>query len=511
MNLRKIFKPKIRLVIFVLLPLAGFFYFLHWRFLLSVNRYFDADEFAYLHWGDALSGGEKPYTDFFYFQPPFFLYPIVFIYKIFGRTVFAVIQARLFIFSVYCAVSFLLFFLVKKLGNLKIAALTLFIWIFLPLPMDKMIEVRPDLLGLFFALSGMYLYIFAKEKEDRRNYFLSGFCYGLSLGIIPKTIYFLFPVFILFGYDLYQASLNKNLLKEIKCRLSFFVLGFTVPSLVVLYFLYASGNTSLAFYSITKLSLDVSKILGQKFFIPPNMFFYPIDVYYGSSWYGASHTLNLMVYLVGSVWAVLKFISSLAHADKNKRVREFLTGGTFFFSFFAYVYLIPLRHAQYLIPLSVFVSYYFADFVFKVLAKWSSLGFRTKIFGIVLYLSLMIYIFSIHKWMMEKKINWTNNPSLEKIASILAVVPENEPIFDLTGETVFFKSGHYFCCLPYGQYAEVLYFDAPSLQKEARKRKTNYVYVGENNRITEIPAMEAKYIKDHYESISVDGSLLKLK
>src|SRR3989338_6871265 len=62
-----------------LLLLVGILILLYLHFRLSITRYFDADEFAHLHWGYAFSIGEKPYSDFFYLFPPFFLF---YIYKL---------------------------------------------------------------------------------------------------------------------------------------------------------------------------------------------------------------------------------------------------------------------------------------------------------------------------------------------------------------------------------------------------------------------------------------------
>jgi len=58
------------LLIFLCLPTILILIF--FRYKLTLTRYFDADEFAHLHWGYSFLTGEKPYTDFFYIFPPYF-------------------------------------------------------------------------------------------------------------------------------------------------------------------------------------------------------------------------------------------------------------------------------------------------------------------------------------------------------------------------------------------------------------------------------------------------------
>ena len=73
MKLAKIFRILGKIIIYLALS-AGIVYLLVWKYRLGVARYFDIDEFAHLHWGYSFFIGEKPYADFFYFFPPFFLY-----------------------------------------------------------------------------------------------------------------------------------------------------------------------------------------------------------------------------------------------------------------------------------------------------------------------------------------------------------------------------------------------------------------------------------------------------
>lgn len=97
---------------------------------------------------------------------------------------------------------------------------------------------------------------------------------------------------------------------------------------------------------------------------------------------------------------------------------------------------------------------------------------------------------------------------MDKLQTILKDIPADAPVFDLTGETVFFRNGYYFCCLPYGQYQEVLLFKIPDIGREMEKRNTKYVYTSSQNRLGVLPGDHADYVKENFENRFPDGSLM---
>ena len=167
--------------------------FLIWRFKLGITRYFDIDEFAHLHWGYSLFIGERPYTDFFYLFPPFFLYVISSLIAVWGRSVTMLLSARILIFTASAGSAFIILQLGKKMRSLSFGLLAAIVFIFLPLPSDKLLEIRPDNIAIFLALLGLYLFILGEEKQRKKYLFFSGLCYSVSLGIVPKTVFFLIP------------------------------------------------------------------------------------------------------------------------------------------------------------------------------------------------------------------------------------------------------------------------------------------------------------------------------
>ncbi|MBI5452438.1 hypothetical protein HY945_03170, partial [Candidatus Gottesmanbacteria bacterium] len=129
--------------------------FLLWRFQYGMNRYFDIDEFAHLHWSHNVLVGLRPYTDFFYFLPPLYLYLLIPLFWITGKSVVILLLSRGLSFGIFLLVLGTLFILVKKIRNVQVALLSILILAFLPIPSDKWIEVRPDGVAMLFSLLGM--------------------------------------------------------------------------------------------------------------------------------------------------------------------------------------------------------------------------------------------------------------------------------------------------------------------------------------------------------------------
>lgn len=499
----KNFKLKIPILsyrILILLEILLLLYFLYWRYKLGLVRYFDVDEFAHLHWGYSLFAGEFPYRDFFYLFPPFFLYPIAGIISIFGRTATSVIQARVFIFAVFCLTTIVLILIGKKMKNLETGLLAALILAIIPIPSDKMLEIRPDLVAVVLSLIGIYTFILGMEKKKNIYLFISGLSFFTGLGFVPKTVFYLLPVGVVWSYfiarDLSRGPLAKARSPLIRSLIRF-LLGALIPILLLVFLLFSYGKPQFAIFSMTKVANSITATLGHKFYMRPDIFFYPNDTYYGLYGYSQPYWLNLAIYIIASLWAIHRFLSF-------KNMREFLVAGAFFANLYAFVYIFPLKHAQYLIMIAPFIAYYFADFVNVIPAKTGIHGFRVKHGMTVL---LLIYLAYVGDTMYKQKIKWGNRSVLDKLNKILNALPAKTPIFDLTGETIFFPNGYYFCCLPYGQYEESLLFNLPDMESEFNKRGTQAVHAGGQERLNVLPNLQRKFIEEKFRPSDIDQSL----
>ncbi len=109
--------------------------------------------------------------------------------------------------------------------------------------------------------------------------------------------------------------------------------------------------------------------------------------------------------------------------------------------------------------------------------------------------------------MFQIKIRWSNKNNFARLEAILKTIPKEEPVLDLTGETIFYPDGYYFCCLPYGQYEEMLLFNYPDIGKAMERKQTKYVYTGGQNRLTALPFRHARYIEENFQYFWSDKTL----
>ena len=362
----------------------------------------------------------------------------------------------------------------------------------MPLPSDKLLEIRPDLLATVLVFFGLYLFVKANKSlvksQSSLLYFISGFLFSASLAIVPKTVFFLLPVLL--------VVLNKLRKHHI-----FLGLGILTNFLVVLLFFFLSGKFFLAVYLTTRLASNVTNVLASKFYMRPDIFFYPNDTFYGAPGISVTLIINLFIYFIGSIWGIKHFISSLSHEDRNKSIAEFVFSLAFLINLFAFVKVFPLKHLQYLIPVAPFIAFYFADFLITVAKK---IGQKLPFVFIFLFIAYITYL----SWgMFNYKSPWTNKPTIDNLAKVLSVVPKDTPILDLTGETIFYPDGYYFCCLPYGQYEEALNFNFPEFESDLKNRATQYVHVGKTDRLGVLPILHNRYIKENFKSVGETGGL----
>lgn len=501
-----------KLVIVVELGLIGLFLYWHWR--LGMTRYFDIDEFAHLHWTHDFFSGLKPYTDFFYFIPPLYLFALLPLFFISGRSAAIFFLGRGLAFGIFFVVCLLLFLLVRKIRDSRVALLSVLILSFLPIPADKWIEIRPDGLAILFGMAGMLFLVKGLKEKNNTHFFISGLFYSLGVLVLPKIVFWAFCAAIIIAVYLFinQKKIKAgNFIKYLSDLftkfkwLKLFILGVFIPIVLVAVLFVYFGDPGKAFYLSTKIAADATKILGDKFPIPPNFLFYPNDVYYGAPGESWPWKMNLFVWIAACVWAIVKLVSFLDRETIEEGLSQLLPALSFLLYIIAYIYIFPLRHEQYLLPASIFVAFYFADFVisfFRNLRKrWKRAGSAA---GAIVFAAVLLVVFWSGKDMYDWKLRW---PSLDATFynHLFSLIPKNEKVFDLTGEAVFSPDGYYFCCIPYGQYDEALQFQYPDLEAELRRQNVHFVYMQRENRIFVLPPEQQKVIRQYY-TIYPDGN-----
>lgn len=507
MNLRKI---NVRFFLPMILLSALLLFLLYWRWQVSQTRFLDIDEFSYLHWAADFARGQRPYTDFFMFFTPGFLWffaPLVLMFP-FSAKLF--IAARVVHFGLFVGVLALLGWLFAITRSKRWLLLPVVILAFLPMPYDKYLETRPDNLSTLLALGGLIMEVFAllREKGARRLWFWSGILYTGSLLVFAKTLPFIAVggvVAFMYSWwgrkESFGTWLKSILHKKLESDFASFLLGLVLPLGIFLLWLLTLGDIGRAWYSLTKLPFEANMI-GKLGIMEPHLFFFPNGSFYGGT---ATVTLGLILnhalWFLGIMTGVYRFFTPFigGNGDRRKILVEMLISGIFLLSVFGYVQFFPLKHSQYLIPIAIFIAYYASDALVTVLRKVDR---EIPVIGIIVLLLIGgYYIARATIEVNTVKLSWSNAAQLTQTNLLMSSIPPTAAVLDLEGRMVFWKDAYYICCVPFGSFVPFLSHQPPVLREVLEAGKVPYIFQGESNRLYLLTPDDLAYIRSQYAPV----------
>lgn len=159
--------------------------------LVSVNRFFDHDEFEAMHTTWKMYQGEEIYIDFIQHHHPFTYYTLLPLYWFFGSSTDVLIAARVFIFVNLAAMLVLTYATAWELYGKHLVAATATLFLTLTaLFTVKAVEIRPDVPQSLLSLLGAYLVI--RFFRTRAHWLLvaGGLAFGVSILYLQKGVVF---------------------------------------------------------------------------------------------------------------------------------------------------------------------------------------------------------------------------------------------------------------------------------------------------------------------------------
>ncbi len=469
-----------RIAYLTLIIIAGLL--LYDRYNLGQVRFLDLDEYAHLHWSFNVFSGLTPYKDFFYIFTPFYLYLIAPLLLITGKTFNYVLAARATSFIIFLVGVVFLYLIAKQQRGVLFGLFTALMFIYLPLPEDKWIEIRPDGLGAVLALIGIYFFL-------KKGFFFSGIFLSFGSAVNPKIIFY--PLSVVGAWMIIKLNFS---------RLKHFILGLIIPMIILLIILMLSGRFEIAIFSIFRLHQIAGQLMDKNLPMAPNLFFYPNDFYYGTMNTDFNYLTNLFMYIGSSLTAIFTLLGF------KQPVMSFL----FLTNIFAYIKIFPLKHTQYLIGASPFVAYFFSEMIFLIWEKLENNRIVRQ--GYLLIIAIFIIIVGIEGHRMNTlKARFNNSDSVLFLSEAKKYFTENEYVWDLTGATLFYKDPYYICCIPYGNYWEALRFPLPSLESELLKRSVKYIFVQDKRMVKMLPDEHKNIVNKYYTDIPDTTLVLKKK
>lgn len=468
-------------------------FLLLWRYRVSQARFFDVDEFSYLHWAANIAKGQRPYVDFFLIFTPGFLWVFAPIVKLFWMNAQVFLAARAVSFLIFVGILGSLGHLWKKTRTARWTLLPIIILAFLPMPYDKFLEIRPDNMATLLAFVGLIAQVIAILTGKKSSWFMAGALYMLSLIIFVKTIPFLVvgTAIALIAWRMGEAD---------RKGVGAFAAGLAVPAVLLLLYFLSLGDLGLALYSVGKLPFETTQV-GKIDIMESHLFFFPNASFYGGWGITPGLMLNHLFWLIGVFVGVLRLFTPFVTAggDRKKTLVEALIAGTFITSVYGYVQFFPLKHSQYLIPIAIFIAYYCADGLVELLARLEKRA--TPAFLAILVLSA----FALVRTTVEvnaPKLAMHNGAQIAETEKLLTTVPEGSAVVDLEGKMLFWPDGYYICCVAFGSFTRFMTRQPPAFSGVLAQENIPYIYQGDSNRLGLLSAGDREYISTYYAPVA---------
>ena len=235
-------------------------------FSLSWYSPLDYDEAESLYASWLLYSGQSIYSDFFQIHTPLFYYFFTPLF-LFIKTFNIYYVARMIIYLFLLLNGYLLFRMTRALFGINAAMFTFLFYLASYPVLEKMIEIRPDILVLIFSNLALMM-LLSKNDSAVKSFFAAGMFTALAILSKQSGVVFLIGVVLFFAVrliicneSLWSNSIFSTKRFNPKC-MSFFFLGFVIPLILFILFLYLNGSTKLFVqHAITNDFLRASVLL----------------------------------------------------------------------------------------------------------------------------------------------------------------------------------------------------------------------------------------------------------
>lgn len=507
---------RILLVIFIVV----LSYVLFWRYTVSTTRFLDNDEFSHMSWSASIARGEKPFLDFFSMIAPGFHWIYSLLFHVSEKSSSVFLHGRYLSYLFFLGNTLLIGILFSLLRNKTFALLAMMIFAWLPMPYDKLLEIRPDNVSLFFCLFALAIHTAVVKKRiiNKNLAFIGiGFAYAYSLIVLVKMVPFVFfgLVFLLVDPDSVNVLVGwmkkrKIVLREISLTPLMGVVGFMGTCMLFFLWMLSLGNFPLVWYSLTKLVFEANSAFSS-YIMEPHLFFFPNASFYGPGYLSMGLIGNHAVWATGIIFGSYRLLTPFvtAKGDKKSAYIELLMAVSFFALCFLYVQFYVLKHIQYLIPISVFIAFYAADAVAALFQRLNQPLLRIVI--VMLIILGMYVVVTTTQDVNQGKLAASNTMQLKQLDILIKSIPPDAEVFDLEGRLVYWKNSYYICCLPFMTYVNNLSRKPEPLINVLERKKTPYIYQGDTNRFILFSPEEINYIQQRYDPVDGWGNTLWMR
>jgi hypothetical protein len=164
---------------------------------LIVYGKFSSDEFEHLHAAWCVNAGMVPHVDFFEHHHPTLYWLLAPVIALFGEHFHTLIAARLLLFVFTLGAMVLLFRLGKDLFGARVALYSLPIWISAEFFFLRGLEIRPDVLQVFWSLAALERLVAHAKRKKTRDALLGGLFLFAAFATLQKAAFWILPLGLL--------------------------------------------------------------------------------------------------------------------------------------------------------------------------------------------------------------------------------------------------------------------------------------------------------------------------
>jgi hypothetical protein len=456
------------------------------RFHIAVFRYFDPDEWAHIHWSYHFILGQIPYRDFFiyhipifqWFLLPFFLLP---------QSPSALIVMRIVVSVLFIICSIIIGDVIRRsLRNTTTVVISLLLLSVSPIMVDKSLEVRPDMLMVFFYLIAMWLLLFHNKKLHWL--FASGFFAGLSLLTFQKILFALPALAVLLIYPFAHTwwKQKKPPTIPIKQWGVFFSGGLLAGSFFLLY-LTVNGVLFSGLYAIIRTTSEIYQVGTIRF--SPFLALTPWPLVYVPQ-EGPSIPWSFNIFIL------LAMLGGTALLAIEKHWKLFWFYVVFYCCSILYLIVFPTPYVQYFIPV-IMIGIPTGAIFFQTLLKLIPNGYPTltAIF-IICSVSLLSYT---QQYMPRVSSASSNAEQMQVIRDVVQHIRPNETVYDMTGSYVYRPPGYVLCCHNYAKFLDTIKPTPQALTESLIQRNTKFIVLDRSGSVFWlVPEPHKTFIRTNY-------------
>ena len=350
---------------------------------ISLNRFFDHDEFEAIHTSWKMLQGEKIYVDFFQHHHPFLYYMLIPVIRILGENIHTIIAIRLMVFLMFLLILFITYLIARDNFSKGIVVIGLLLLSSAYIFVIKVIEIRPNVPETLFALVSIFFLLGYFKKRNLLYLLLSAFSLGIAFLFFQLALFLVLFIGCLLLYDVYKKSIPF---------LDVLTYFFVFLLVLVPYGVYLVWTDS--FYSYFQFNWILNmKVLNR--FLP---FSGLLNIY-------SVNTILCVFYVIG----LLFFLKT----SNQKRI------GVLSFGLLLSVFLVRTPWPQYFmlaIPLMAIISAHAIYTIFK----------NNKV---ILFVMLVLSTGPQINWLAQGARN-TNEGQLKKIAYVISITNKDDFVYD---------------------------------------------------------------------------------